>query len=427
MKISSDFLSSIKNSIYENVTKNLMDLKSGDSFKAEVVDIKPDMVVLKLGDNSMLNAKTLVIPDLRIGQEAMFNVKENSSGQIFVEIARDDNLPVNINVIREFLSQAGMSFTKENIELVKTLIENNFPADKNTLEKASFFRFMLGNKTDLSAKGETETLNNSNLLDKVLFMIKEKFPTSELSVNSLNNILSNKTNIKSELDNIAEFIDKIDDKDVKEKLFNLFGLDKKNHNIEQLKKKLFLEIKDGKSLENINKKFETIYKAMKDAEKIIEDKPEYKQLDTSVKNVENSIDFMKHVDSYKEFVQIPINVNNKNEQCDLYVFKNKKSGKNSDKYISALISINYAYLGRVETFIEKSLNVVSFQFRLENENTLKTIKKHINELTSVLNEKGYIINKVDYKKIDESFTVVNDNVHKKEVNESKRYSFDMRV
>ncbi len=427
MKISSDFLSSIKNSIYENVTKNLMDLKSGDSFKAEVVDIKPDMVVLKLGDNSMLNAKTLVIPDLRIGQEAMFNVKENSSGQIFVEIARDDNLPVNINVIREFLSQAGMSFTKENIELVKTLIENNFPADKNTLEKASFFRFMLGDKTDLSAKGETETLNNSNLLDKVLFMIKEKFPTSELSVNSLNNILSNKTNIKSELDNIAEFIDKIDDKDVKEKLFNLFGLDKKNHNIEQLKKKLFLEIKDGKSLENINKKFETIYKAMKDAEKIIEDKPEYKQLDTSVKNVENSIDFMKHVDSYKEFVQIPINVNNKNEQCDLYVFKNKKSGKNSDKYISALISINYAYLGRVETFIEKSLNVVSFQFRLENENTLKTIKKHINELTSVLNEKGYIINKVDYKKIDESFTVVNDNVHKKEVNESKRYSFDMRV
>ena len=188
-----------------------------------------------------------------------------------------------------------------------------------------------------------------------------------------------------------------------------------------------MEIKDGKSLENINKKFETIYKAMKDAEKIIEDKPEYKQLDTSVKNVENSIDFMKHVDSYKEFVQIPINVNNKNEQCDLYVFKNKKSGKNSDKYISALISINYAYLGRVETFIEKSLNVVSFQFRLENENTLKTIKKHINELTSVLNEKGYIINKVDYKKIDESFTVVNDNVHKKEVNESKRYSFDMRV
>lgn len=427
MKISSDFLSGIKNSIYENVTKNLMDLKSGDSFKAEVIDIKPDMVVLKLGDNSMLNAKTLVIPDLRIGQEAMFNVKENSSGQIFVEIAKDDNLPVNINIIREFLSQAGMSFTKENIELVKKLIENNFPADKNTLEKASFFRFMFGEKTDLNTKGETETLNNSNLLDKVLFMIKEKFPTSELSVNSLNNILSDKTNIKSELDNITEFIDKIEDKDVKEKLFNLFGLDKKNHNIEQLKKKLFLEIKDGKSLENINKKFETIYKAMKDAEKIIEDKPEYKQLDTSVKNVENSIDFMKHVESYKEFVQIPININNKNEQCDLYVFKNKKGGKNSDKYISALISINYTYLGRVETFIERSLNVISFQFRLENDNTLKTIKKHINELTSILNEKGYIINKVDYKKIDEPFTVVNDNVHKKEVNESKRYSFDMRV
>lgn len=413
------------------IQKTINQLSAGDKFKATIIDIKPDLVSLRLSDNTVLNAKSLIIPDARIGQEATFIVKENLSGQIFLEMKKTDESSPASNVIKEILRESEMPVIKENADLVKALIDNNMPVDKNTLQKAAFFKY-----SDTNA--QSGNLNNN--IDKILFLLKENFPAEKMSVDVLNNIIKNDTTMKNNLIKVTEDILNLNNYEIKNSILKLFDFNdeeiKKLDNkqiYDKIKSKFFLKINKSEDIETVENHFNNIKKISKEIDEILS-KFENTNLNlkNSIQNLNDNMDFVKNINNYKEFIQIPVNVNNKDEQCDVYVFKNNKHNKTLSENASVLVSLNMPFLGKTETFIDKSNKVLSFQFRAENNNVLSLIQNKINKLALKLKQMGYSISSITYKNIDEPFNILSESINKnknetKVNNVNKRYSFDMRV
>lgn len=431
MKIqTNDFFSNSQSNTDNPVIQKLFNqLAEGDRFMATIVDIKPDSVSLRLSDNTIVNAKSLFIPEARIGQEAVFLVKENSSDQIFLEMEKQSGTSVTSNFAKELLISADIPATKENIKLINAMIENNLPLDKESLQKAIFFKYS----------------DKESAIDKILFLLKENFPAEPLSVKTLNHIMESKTTLKNDLYTIADKAANLPEGEFKDEILKLFDINKeiisknngseKNTNLHneqifnKILDKLFIKIKDRNSLEDLSEQFNKIYNTAKKGKEISENADDAKSsLKTIFENIQNNIDFMKHINNYKEFLQIPININQNPEQCEIYVFKDKGKKNNLKESASILISLDLTFLGRIETFIDKSFTNLVFQFKIEKDNILKLFENNTGKLSKMMKEKGYTISSISFKTIDEPFNILKDmNSTEKNKNDNKRYSFDMRV
>lgn len=419
MKVQSDDRFFNNQSQGNMIQKIISQFKAGDKFNAVICDIKPDMVSLKLSDDSILNAKSLIIPEARIGQNATFVVKENSSGQILIEMVKENQSNINFNFAKELLLNADLPVTKENVELINSLLSNNINADKDILQKAAFFKY---SDIDMTT-------------DKILFLLKENFPAQKVSAKVLENILNSKNDFKNNLINIAEEIAVLSDGKLKDEILQLFGINKndildKNQLYKKIIDNLFVKINNKEDLNELNKQFENLHNISKFAEKILSEASESKNsLKNSFENVKETIEFMNNINNYKEYLQIPFNLNNKENQCEFYIFKNSKNEKKFKHNASILISLDATFIGRVETFINKEDNNLTFQFKAEKDNTLKMIRISVNKLLNVLKERKYSILSVDFKKIERPFNILEE-IHKENTqikNTNKRYSFDMRV
>ncbi|MBR1736354.1 MAG: flagellar hook-length control protein FliK [Firmicutes bacterium] len=134
---------------------------------------------------------------------------------------------------------------------------------------------------------------------------------------------------------------------------------------------------------------------------------------------------MKNTDN-KQFYQIPMIIDGNEENGELYILKDKKN-KNKDysKNTSVFISMDYAYLGRVDTMINKEEKNLGFQFTLENEDSLKLIRQNYHKLEEMLKEKGYSIRNVSFGTDKERKNIIQ--VFKEENDGDKRFCFDLRV
>ena len=249
MKISNDsLLTNIVGNKYDaavsDMTKSLMQLKSGDTFSGTVIDIKQNSVTLQLEYVVVINAKSMVTPDLRIGEKAAFTVKESNVGQIFVEISKTEEGMSNI--IKELLDNIKLPNTKENVDFVKFLIDNNMPVDKKTISDGLYFKYanelaqtksddniLQGKENILNSNGNVSAKNfqignTSNILEKVLFLLKEEMPAGKVTVDTLNRLIDSNTGLKSEFSSIASEISKMPDNELKQKLLEIFDIDKNN-------------------------------------------------------------------------------------------------------------------------------------------------------------------------------------------------------
>ncbi len=462
MKISNDSLlgnivESKYNAAVSDMSKTLAQMKSGDIFSGTVVDIKQNSVTLQLDNNIVINAKSLINPDLRIGEKAVFTVKESNAGQIFVEISKTEEGTANF--IKELLNNAEMPVTKENIELVKFLIDNNMPVDKKTISDALYFKY--ANEENINKSGDSlitdiaeknsfvkdtdvfglngtlgkENISKNNVLEKVLFLLKEDMPTGKVSVDTLNRLIDNHTGLKAEFSFIASKISKMPDGELKSKLLDILEINKNNLSSKNIQKavreKLFFSEDDFKSHRNLSEKFEKIFEISSKSSEVISKVSEdihNGALKQSFDNIRNDLNFMKEIDNYKQYVQIPVNVNGREGECELHIFKNSKNNKNFSQKASVLLALDYFFVGKIDAFIEKTNRNLAFQFRCERKETFSLIKKNINELSNMLGNYGFRITNVDYKEKDETFNVIkskNGGNGKKDSN--RRYSFDMRV
>ena len=66
-------------------------LQPGDKFKAMIHDIKPGEVTINLGGGALYTARSMILPEARIGEASVFSVRENDfDGRIV--LGMDDDL-----------------------------------------------------------------------------------------------------------------------------------------------------------------------------------------------------------------------------------------------------------------------------------------------------------------------------------------------
>ena len=115
-------------------------LQPGDKFKAVIQDIKPGQVTINLGNGALYTARSMVLPEARIGEASAFSVKENDfEGRIVLEMVKLAPKTKMTNMIKEALLSAKLAVTPENIEIGMTLLDNGLPVDSQTLHKAMYF------------------------------------------------------------------------------------------------------------------------------------------------------------------------------------------------------------------------------------------------------------------------------------------------
>lgn len=398
-------------------------LSEGDVFTAEIVNITPEFVALKLSDNTVINAKSLVIPDAVIGQKAEFSVKHNNNGLIQIEFSKSGKAEISVSFVKNILDKMELPFNQVNIEIIKTLIKSDIEINPENVNKALFFS-NAGNKMNM---------------EKLSFLLKEEISANKVNVDTLDRIIEEKTNLKSDIIALSKEILKMEDEGLKKELLDIIGI---NRNIDlepkkaekllkEIREKLFVDVKKMNLKEDFKETLSNVYRLVDSiAKKAKESGETDTELAKTAENIKNAVDFTSYISNYKSFFQLPIVLDNKENQCEFYVFKGKKNKKTGSKSVSALISLEYVMLGKVETFIEKTGNSLNFQFRCQNDNTNKILKANIGKLSNMLSEKGFRIETVLYKKIEESFNVLSEeenDTEKIQKTSNKRFSFDMRV
>jgi hypothetical protein len=420
--------------------KNLLDLRPGDRFKALVTDIKLGLVTVRLPDGSFFTARTRVLPEARIGEESLFLVKENDfKGQIKMEMLKPDPVARQSGMLREALRNAGLFVTEENMNLARAILENDLPVDAQTLLRAVFFKY--ANQTETPA-------------DRVVFLLRENFPAESASLQILEKILRQPDLLGKNLLQIADALAGDKSPEAREIIRALFTSEpdfppdssfdfpdepKRLQNL--LRKHFFLMINNSDSpvrvkpspARGLNRYYNEVYESVSRALSEITAKAIKHPAAERMETVKEALRFMEQTDKHREYFQIPFMTGPQEEpkQAELFVFKDAKRASDPAKPATALISLETLSFGRAEVYIQKSGNEARLDFRLTDEETVKTFNANSPKLTRALREKNITVSGLSFQKSDGVFTLLSpepggqNDAQKKEL--PKRFTFDMRV
>jgi len=117
------------------------------------------------------------------------------------------------------------------------------------------------------------------------------------------------------------------------------------------------------------------------------------ELMNAAKNISDNVAFMNELNQVATYVQLPLLMNNKSAHGDLYVYTNKKSLKNNDGNISALLHLDMDNLGPMDIYVALTNGTkLNTHFYLQDEETIDFIEAHIDQLNKRLTDKGYDMN-----------------------------------
>jgi len=401
--------------------KVLFTLGAGEVFRAVIEDIQPNSIELKMKDGSILNARSLTVPDARIGDMANFVVRENNGkGQISLEFLHPQQSTggVPISIVKEALSAANMQHTPQNALIIESLVQHNLSIDISAVQRAAFFMYSMPEeqpfeniafllKNNFAPTNRTVEMflglqsGNISLQTEYLTLktILQNIESSQLK-GFFQNIINKTINLDyNNLQNILEYMQNI--KDIKNQMdsFNLQGLSQNDKNILNLASETFSTISD-------------------------------------------IIDFSQNIDANKEYMQFLFGDAAQN-LAKLHVLKNKKNNKEKDgsKNATALLALDMAHIGHIEVYIVKNGKDVSLQFRAQRGKTVGMINVYGHKIAELLEDKGYTLTAISTKIASQKFDIIQniDNKETKNIdshlninnidgkNEQKRYSFDVRV
>ncbi|WP_058485544.1 flagellar hook-length control protein FliK [Defluviitalea phaphyphila] len=189
--------------------KSFLKLKLGDIFKAQIIDIQQDKVLLCLDNGMSIEAKLQnELLEMKIGETMLFKVKSNSNEQILLETLKNQNENPKLNIILDALDSANLLATSENIEMVEKLLDNHLSIDKSSLQ-------------DIFLKLK----NNPNLkLEEIIFFINNEIPINEENINQLKNYVLHNFNLEEQINEFMGKINNIKDYNLKLELLNSYDI-----------------------------------------------------------------------------------------------------------------------------------------------------------------------------------------------------------
>lgn len=124
--------------VNQNVDKQgstTLNLENGERFSGKIISMSDEggakTVQIKLADDVVISAKLNEQMPLKEGQYLSFEVRGFSNNQITLTPLYE-NTSVNPTVLKA-LSQAGLEPSNENVNMVKSMMENGMSIDKESL------------------------------------------------------------------------------------------------------------------------------------------------------------------------------------------------------------------------------------------------------------------------------------------------------
>ncbi len=127
--------SGVSSSVQTQLDKGMAALKSmspGETLQGEVVSVNGNEVTLKIADNAVVSAKLEQSMNVAVGQKMMFEVSNNSNGQValralFTNLAQEQ-LATNA------LQMAGIETNGQTAQMISGLMKEGMPIDMQTLQ-----------------------------------------------------------------------------------------------------------------------------------------------------------------------------------------------------------------------------------------------------------------------------------------------------
>lgn len=328
-----------------------------------------------------------------------------------IDLAIDKNIILNQDKLKNITKIFdNINLNKNNTDtILKSLNQNNKTDDSINLNKD----FILNN------------LDNINNLDKNINISKNEI--THLKSDVFKHIFKNVTTIKQiekDIFNIIKFIESHPDKNKNNINFKDFLL--KSQNFQNKIKTFDFENNSQEDLNTFFKDISTICKNTK--EHMLNFNKNNDEVLKNVEDINKNLDFMTNLKD-STFLQIPLNINNFSTTAELYVFSDKKNKNTNNKKNSgsALLSLNLAYLGKLEAYITKVDNNIGCQFRLKEEETKKLLKENVPLLESYLKEKKLILKEISFKDLDQNFNIITNNVNNNNIEDIQISNFNTKA
>lgn len=152
-------------------------------------------------------------------------------------------------------------------------------------------------------------------------------------------------------------------------------------------------------------------------------------LGRAVSTVSGNIDFMNQLNQAFTYIQLPLKMQGKDANGELYVYTNKKHLAQKDGEISALLHLDMEHLGSVDVHVTLNDAKVATQFFLRDDSALDLIAQNIDLLNKRLEKKGYSMSASFIRREEESSESIMEEILSQEKNISvlSGYSFDARA
>ena len=180
--------------------------------------------------------------------------------------------------------------------------------------------------------------------------------------------------------------------DVKTKLLKLLSSEEFSGLIkDNLSKQMLLKPEEAATSKNIEDLYSKIINNTDKALSVLESlNSKNAEIAEAANNIKENVQFMNELNHAVTYVQLPLLMNNKSAHGDLYVYTNKRSLKNNDGNISALLHLDMDNLGPMDIYVSLvNKTKLSTHFYLQDDETIDFIEKHIDYLNKRLSDKGY--------------------------------------
>ena len=180
--------------------------------------------------------------------------------------------------------------------------------------------------------------------------------------------------------------------DVKTKLLKLLSSEEFSGLVkDNLSKQMLLKPEEAATSKNIEDLYSKIINNTDKALSVLESlNSKNAEIAEAANNIKENVQFMNELNHAVTYVQLPLLMNNKSAHGDLYVYTNKRSLKNNDGNISALLHLDMDNLGPMDIYVSLvNKTKLNTHFYLQNDETIDFIEKHIDYLNKRLSDKGY--------------------------------------
>ncbi|MDY5578210.1 MAG: flagellar hook-length control protein FliK [Lachnospiraceae bacterium] len=438
----------------------------GTIFQGDILDVRGNQVSIQSGNN-ILSALLENGMNVNIGDHLSFLVKENDGTKILLKPVMEEETNIQ-NVLVKTLEEASLPVTERNLSAVKEMMSHGMPVDRNSMMETGklLTQFQSANvETIVGLKSHGLPVTETNITMFETYQRAEGKISDNLNsiVSELNQMAEQAIQTKN-FGNVEELLTKVNQifsEDIENKILENESVPKVNSSsdgnltikatpeilqespevhIRTLVKNIEANIMKNLMItpeqltENGEKSIKELYhKLYETTDKLSEivsssGNGESKLMSTAG-DLKNNLSFMQDFNQLSAYVQLPVQINGKEHNSELYVLSRKRKKYSPDEALTAFLHLDMEHLGATDVRVSLLNGKINTKFTLDNDDSMKLIEEHLDELKKRLETLGYSVEiSAETEKIEKNKTAFEKVLEAdRPKHDVKRFSFDVRA